>query len=564
MRCVRLMIATIVMLLLVVGGQAELVTAGGEYLCYRAAPARAERDMPLFPEFTPRVGDVVVDALGSAGADDQHLRDFKKAIGLCVPADMSGQGVAESSTHLEGYAVTRTHTIPRQRPPLVGLHEIANQFGTLRLAVRGADRVLVPAAATSGTAGAPTPVPGDVDTFACYPAAAVHAAADAPAFSPRTVTVQDGLATRTLELSKLTRVCAPADVDGADPSALTHAAYLACYRARLARTAVPQPLFARTLVSTQNVFGSEVLVMTAIEELCIPSAKDPPHPTTTPLVLPSALRTGTPRMVTFTPARTPTVARTATPTRTVTPKATRTATVGATPTLTPSPTPSQTPPPTKTPPPTRSATPKPTRSATPTLSPTPVGTPQRLLVMPAARTIQDEASTNFTALAQFRNGATQNYTQKVTWTSSNDAIATVSNDPGMHGRVTGHRPGSVTLSVSDPVSGLASAKADNGTLTVLGRLTRITLAPSEASLRVGDQAVFTATGHFDGGTTENVTQKVNYSSSDPAVAVATNTEGNRSLVDAVGDGTAVITATDPDTGITSSTGGGDATLTVGP
>jgi len=75
---------------------------------------------------------------------------------------------------------------------------------------------------------------------------------------------------------------------------------------------------------------------------------------------------------------------------------------------------------------------------------------------------------------------------------------------------------------------------------------------------------FTVTGHFAGGLDQNLTQKVIYSSNDLAVAIATNQDGNRSLVEAVGEGTAAISATDPGTGITSSASGGDATLTVNP
>lgn len=197
------------------------------------------------------------------------------------------------------------------------------------------------------------------------------------------------------------------------------------------------------------------------------------------------------------------------------------------------------------------------------MSPTPVGAPARLFVSPATRAIPEDGSTNFTAIAEFRNGATQNYTQKVTWSSSKDAIATVSNDAGTRGRVTAHRPGTVTISVRDPVSGRASANDDNATLTVLGRLMSITLAPTETTLHVRDHVGFTATGHYAGGTTQNLTQKVTYSSSNSTVVLATNADGNRSDVQAVGEGSAVISATDPNTGVSSSPDG-DAAVTVAP
>jgi len=46
-----------------------------------------------------------------------------------------------------------------------------------------------------------------------------------------------------------------------------------------------------------------------------------------------------------------------------------------------------------------------------------------------------------------------------------------------------------------------------------------------------------------GGSTRNITQQVTYASSDPNVAVATNLQGNKSRVEAVGSGTATISAT---------------------
>src|SRR6185369_11332521 len=103
--------------------------------------------------------------------------------------------------------------------------------------------------------------------------------------------------------------------------------------------------------------------------------------------------------------------------------------------------------------------------------------------------------------------ATQNYTQKVEWSSSDDSIATVSNDAGARGRATGHAPGEVTISVHDPVTGLTSSQADSATLTVLGPLQSITVTPSEATRNVGEDVNFVATGHYVGNTTQNLTQK---------------------------------------------------------
>lgn len=91
---------------------------------------------------------------------------------------------------------------------------------------------------------------------------------------------------------------------------------------------------------------------------------------------------------------------------------------------------------------------------------------------------------------------------------------------------------------------------------------QITLAPARVSVGIGDAQNFTATAHYHGGATRNVTQQVQYRSSDTAIARAPNDEGKRSRVEAVAPGTATISATDAESGVDTSQTGGDATLTV--
>lgn len=198
-----------------------------------------------------------------------------------------------------------------------------------------------------------------------------------------------------------------------------------------------------------------------------------------------------------------------------------------------------------------------TPSPSPTL--TPFGDPVALDVDPDTRTINQGASTFGTAIATFANGATKNYTQRVEWTSSAPTIASVSNVDGQRGKVTGNGPGTITLSAHDPSSGVGSNDTNqNGSITVLGVLQSIELTPTNPTDTVGEDRFFTAKGHFDGGTEKNITPDVDYSSSDPTVAVAPNEAGKKSRVVAVGPGVTIIRATDPDTGVVSN----EATYTV--
>lgn len=313
-----------------------------------------------------------------------------------------------------------------------------------------------------------------------------------------------------------------------------------------------------------------------------PTATRTPTPTITTTATPT--RTATPTVTvtpTSTKTATPTATKTASPTKTVTPTPTKTATPTATTTGTPTKTATSTP--TKTASPTKTATPTPTRTATltvtvsptPTLSATPtatftpspsptvtpVGDPVALDVNPDSRTINQGTSTFGTCVAIYANGATKNYTQRVTWSSSDATIASVSNVDGERGKITGNGPGTATISAHDPVTGIDSNDSNqNAAITVLGPLQSIDLTPVTASNAVGEERFFTAKGHFAGGTEKNITQDVDYSSTDTAVAQPTNEAGKKSRVIAVGVGVATIRATDPATGVVSN----DATMTVTP
>src|SRR5262249_23498129 len=81
----------------------------------------------------------------------------------------------------------------------------------------------------------------------------------------------------------------------------------------------------------------------------------------------------------------------------------------------------------------------------------------------------------------------------------------------------------------------------------------------------GGFQAFTATGTYSDFTTKNLTQRVDYTSSNPAVAEAPNdTTGNKGRVNAVGVGTATISATDSLTGISTTTSGQNAIFEVVP
>lgn len=200
------------------------------------------------------------------------------------------------------------------------------------------------------------------------------------------------------------------------------------------------------------------------------------------------------------------------------------------------------------------------QTATParTVTPTPQGTPIRLEVKPLEKTISVGELANYTATLVYPDETTRkNVTQKVQYTSSDPAIAEAPNTEGNRGRVNGIAPGVVTITGTDPGTTLSAS----GTLTVQGALVGLTLKPLEKNAVVGDVVTFTATGNLSDGNTKNMTQKVVYASSNTAVAICPNADGNKSQVQVVGVGTAIISAVDPVTEIASGAAG-SATVTV--
>lgn len=198
----------------------------------------------------------------------------------------------------------------------------------------------------------------------------------------------------------------------------------------------------------------------------------------------------------------------------------------------------------------------------PTVTPTP-GTIVRLELKPLTKTISVGEFANYTATGFDAQGASKNMTQKVDYTSSDPTVAEAPNADGNKGRVNGLKPGVVTISATDPLTGVSTTDQGgvSGTLTVQGALVAITLKPLEKNAAVGDTINYTATGQLSDGNTKNLTQKVIYASSDTSVAICPNAEPNKAAVQAVGVGTAIITATDPITEI-ATTAEGSSTLTV--
>jgi hypothetical protein len=143
----------------------------------------------------------------------------------------------------------------------------------------------------------------------------------------------------------------------------------------------------------------------------------------------------------------------------------------------------------------------------------------------------------FTATATLTDGTVLDITEDATWSTSNSAVATVSNAAGGRGLVTAVDPGDVTITAD------LSGVIDDVMVSVVSPIIdSIEISPRDVSLPDGGFTSFTALGNFSDGSSSDVTNLVSWTSSDTTIA----TIGSTGIATTVGNtaiGPTVITAT---------------------
>src|SRR6185369_17061151 len=174
-----------------------------------------------------------------------------------------------------------------------------------------------------------------------------------------------------------------------------------------------------------------------------------------------------------------------------------------------------------------------THSSTPSTPSSPGSsvTLQSITVSPSAPAVTVGQSQQLTATALYSDSTSNDVTSSVTWSSSDNAVATVA-----VGMVSTKAQGSATISAAmGNVKGTANviAKASAAQMTALG------VAPASATLAVGATMNFTATQTLSDLTSQNLTASVGWTSSDPTVASI----DNNGALTALKVGVTTITAT---------------------
>lgn len=178
-----------------------------------------------------------------------------------------------------------------------------------------------------------------------------------------------------------------------------------------------------------------------------------------------------------------------------------------------------------------------------------------LALAPDPATVAAGLTTRFSATGTFSDGSTGVVDDAVTWTSSDDSIATLDNSPGNEGTATGLQAGTITVFATDPVTGTQGTSTLDVTAA---ELVSLDVQPASASVAEGVQQQYTAFGTYTDGNVIDVTTSVTWSSDNPAAFVS-NAPGFQGVATGAAPGDAGIQALDPATGIT-----GTATLNVRP
>ena len=221
--------------------------------CYKAKTSRGA------PKFTPSPGITIVDHFGSMTVV------AKKPTDLCNPANVNGgEPTAPSDTeHGVGYQIKPAAKFTK----VLHQHVTNPDFGTLFLDVIKPVRLVLPSAKSLISSPSALVSP-HTDHFNCYKVKVSSGTAKFTAVPG--VTVGDQFASQTLIVKKPTQLCVPANVNGQEPGADTHAAGLLCYQVKLPKGA---PKFtAVNPAFVNNDFGPLTLTALKNEQLCVPAA----------------------------------------------------------------------------------------------------------------------------------------------------------------------------------------------------------------------------------------------------------------------------------------------------
>ncbi len=156
-----------------------------------------------------------------------------------------------------------------------------------------------------------------------------------------------------------------------------------------------------------------------------------------------------------------------------------------------------------------------------------------LSISPRDQSVSIGAETQYSASGVYSDGGSRDITDAVTWSSSDAAVAFISNSSPSRGIATALTLGMTTITASlDGITDSTVLRVNSDPVV------RLDVSPPQQTIPEGAQQQYQATAVYTSGLTEDATSEADWSSSDDSIATV-NASG---LADGVAAGTAVISA----------------------
>ncbi|MFM5134984.1 Ig-like domain-containing protein [Aeromonas rivipollensis] len=153
--------------------------------------------------------------------------------------------------------------------------------------------------------------------------------------------------------------------------------------------------------------------------------------------------------------------------------------------------------------------------------------------------------TQYVATAYLTDGTSFDVTDNalIQWQSNQPGIASVSNQAGSKGLVTGQTVGTATIMASGTLDGTAFTASAPVTVSS-AVVTNLEVTPAAASVMVGGKVQYQAMASLSDGSNQEVTDDdaILWSSDAPAIALISNASGSRGEASGLSEGVALISA----------------------
>ena len=161
----------------------------------------------------------------------------------------------------------------------------------------------------------------------------------------------------------------------------------------------------------------------------------------------------------------------------------------------------------------------------------------RVEISPPSPSIAKGTSQQLSATAIFTDATTQNVTAAAIWSSSQPAVATISNAAGSSGLAQAVAVGTTAIQASyQGVTATANLEVTPALVS------RVDVTPSAPAIAKGLTQQFTAMAVFTDATTQDVTAMATWASADPAVASVSNAAEQKGLAQGLSVGSSEISA----------------------